>query len=62
MRQWHNVETSNNLADDSSRGFESKHQEKIKRWFPEIKKVHKKVNAFQVENGVLLRLQRLTWN
>ena len=62
VRQWHDVETSNNLADDSSRGFESKHQEKIKRWFPEIEKVHKKVNAFQVENGVLLRLQRLTWN
>ena len=28
---------------------------------PEIKKVHK-VNVVQVENGVLVRLQRLTWN
>ena len=28
---------------------------------PEIKKVHK-VNAVQVENGVLVQLQRLTWN
>ena len=32
-RQWHYVETTNNPADDSSRGLESKHQEKIKRWF-----------------------------
>ena len=87
-RQWHYVETTNNPADDASRGLESKHQEKIKRWFegpsflwkkehiwlkkcsifeqipdddPEIKKVHK-VSAVQVENGVLVRLQRLTWN
>ena len=28
---------------------------------PEIKKVHK-VNLVQVENGVLVRLQKLTWN
>ena len=28
---------------------------------PEIKKVHK-VNAVQVGNGVLVQLQRLTWN
>ena len=28
---------------------------------PEIKKVHK-VNAVQVEHGVLVQLQRLTWN
>ena len=87
-RQWHYVETTNNPADDASRGLELRHQEKIKRWFkgpsflwrkehtwlkkcsifeqipdddPEIKKVHK-VNAVQVENGVLVRLQRLTWN
>ena len=81
------VETTNSPADDDSRGLESRHQEKIKKWFegppflwrkehllrkcsifeqvldddPEIKKVHK-VNAVQVENGVLVRLQRLTWN
>ena len=87
-RQWYYVETTNNPADDASRGSESRHQEKIKRWFegpsfllrieytwlkrcsifkqipdddPEIKKVHK-VNAVQVGNGVLVQLQRLTWN
>ena len=86
--QWHYVETTNNPADDASSGLESRHQEKIKRWFegpsflwkkehiwlkkysifkqipdddPKIKNVHK-VNAVQVENGVLVRLQRLTWN
>ena len=32
-RQWHHVESSNNSADDASRGMESKHQEKIKMWF-----------------------------
>ena len=84
-RQWHYVETTSNPEHDASRRLESRHQEKIKRWFeglsflyrkehtwlkkcsifgqipdgdPEIKKVHK-VNAVQVENGVLVRLQRL---
>ena len=32
-RQWHYVETTNNPADDASRGLESRHQENIKRWF-----------------------------
>ena len=32
-RQWHLVETSNNAAGDASRGLESRHEEKIKRWF-----------------------------
>ena len=32
-KQWHYVETTNNPADDASRGLESRHQEKIKRWF-----------------------------
>ena len=31
--QWNYVETTSNPADDASRGLESKHQEKIKRWF-----------------------------
>ena len=32
-RQWHHVETSNDSADDTSRGLESRHQKTIKRWF-----------------------------
>ena len=32
-KQWHFIESSNNPADDASRGLDSKMKNQIKRWF-----------------------------